>query len=202
MKTHLILAQTESNKAAALFVNGKVVLTLGDVGTPAKFAARAVKLAQALQAALHYCTLPDPVTENWGWQDMYEEAQRAASDTTSVRVGHVKTYNLATDPAETHQLDIVDQRQGRGQVRLVLGALEGKTDDLLEVAVEVGTNPFDTNEAVPCAHVHLDTDEPVVSLYKLGDRILVRPNADVDVTVDHAQGEPRRLARETVIWLK
>lgn len=80
-----------------------------------------------------------------------------------------------------HQFDIDDQRETGGQAYITVGALEGDLDDMLSVTMEVNTNPLNGIDHVPCAHVHFDGDNLAVSLFKIGNKILVRPETGVTV---------------------
>jgi len=100
----------------------------------------------------------------------------------------------------THQFEIDDQRMMSGQARLVLASRDNDlADDLLDVLVEVSTNPLDGRAHVQCAHVHLDCDDPVVSLFKIGDKLLARPNTGVSFVSDSVEINGQR---ESVLWIE
>lgn len=99
---------------------------------------------------------------------------------TSVKVKYWDAYNEA-GTVPTHQFDIADQRATTGQAYITVGALEGDLDDMLSVTMEVNTNPLNGIDHVPCAHVHFDGDALAVSLFKVGDKILVRPETNVSI---------------------
>jgi hypothetical protein len=105
---------------------------------------------------------------------------------TSVPVKNWESYDVEGTP-NTHVLDIDDQRIANGQAFITVGASEGNVDDILSVAVEVNTNPLSGIEDVPCVHVHFDGDSTAVVLYKIGNRILVRPEEGVSVTPYHQE---------------
>ena len=96
----------------------------------------------------------------------------------SIPVKHWDAYHVP-DTVMTHQFDIDDQREQNGQAFITVGALEGDLDDLLSVTMEVNTHPLNGLEHLPCAHVHFDGDNMAVSLFKVGDRILMRPETMV-----------------------
>lgn len=54
---------------------------------------------------------------------------------------------------------------------------------------------------MPCAHVHFDGDNLAVSLFKVGNKILVRPVSETDVIIEPirkvAFGVP-----ETMYWIE
>ncbi|MBF1166086.1 hypothetical protein [Burkholderia cenocepacia] len=99
---------------------------------------------------------------------------------TSVQVKHWEAYGIE-GTGNTHQFDIDDQRSGSGQAYVTVGALEGDLDDMLSVTMEVGTNPLNGLDQVACAHVHFDGDSLAMSLFKIGDKILMRPETDVSI---------------------
>ena len=103
-----------------------------------------------------------------------------ASHETSVKVKYWDAYNIeGTIP--THQFDIADQREAHGQAYITVGAMDGDLDDMLSVTMEVNTNPLNGIDHVPCAHVHFDGDSLAMSLFKIGNKILVRPETDVSI---------------------
>jgi hypothetical protein len=103
-----------------------------------------------------------------------------AATETSVAVKHLTAYSGEV-PVPTHQFDINDGRVTNGQAVVTVGALEGGLDDVLSVKIEVTTNPLNGIDHVPCAHVHFDADSLAVSLFKIGDKILVRPETNVTI---------------------
>lgn len=98
---------------------------------------------------------------------------------TSVKVRYWDDYNSAESGVNTHQFDIDDQRETNGQAYITIGANEGNVDDMLSITMEVQTNPLDHKTHVPCAHVHFDGSNLAMSLYKIGNKILLRPESQV-----------------------
>ncbi|MBK3779871.1 hypothetical protein G3A43_06360 [Paraburkholderia aspalathi] len=139
--------------------------------------------------------LPKPGTPYFVLAPLHEVR---AETTTSVLVKQYNAYECELPTDDTHQLEIVDSRQASGQARLVLGALDGEIGDFLDVLMEVNLCPLDGLTPVQCLQVHVDADDPVISLFKVGERILVRPNTGVKVEseVIDCSGQP-----ETVFWL-
>lgn len=118
---------------------------------------------------------------------------------SSVEIRHWDFYSTPAN-ANTHRLGIDDQRQTNGQLYVDLGALEGNLDDLLSVTLEVNTNPLNGIDHVPCAHVHFDADNLAVSLFKIGNRILVRP--ETQVTIEQFQQTAANGVLETLYWIE
>ncbi|EMN3634461.1 hypothetical protein R3Q56_006703 [Pseudomonas aeruginosa] len=100
----------------------------------------------------------------------------------SMKVKHWSAYNEETSASATHEIEVHDQRGVNGQVYLTVGALEGALDEMLSVVAEVNTNPETGKESVPCIHVSFDSGAMAFSLFKIGDKILLRPENDVTLT--------------------
>lgn len=117
---------------------------------------------------------------------------------TSIKVKHWAAYGIDAT-VDTHQFDINDHRETNGQAYMTLGALEGPLDDMLSVTVEVNTNPLNGIDHVPCANVYFDGDTKALSIFKIGDQMLVRPETDVSVQsfVQNFNG-----TSETLYWIK
>lgn len=123
---------------------------------------------------------------------------------SSVRVTHwQRHFALSKEKGKDgldHQIDIADQRITNGQVYVDVGPSEGKADDFMGVIVEVGSYPLETLEGdAPCVHIHFDGDNLAASLYKVGERILMRTESGVSV-------EPFRVIqnkrKETMYWIE
>lgn len=104
-------------------------------------------------------------------------SERAPTETSV----HAKNWDAYANPEAplTHQIDIDDQRSSNGQVFLTVGALEGSFDDMLSITAEVNSNPLSKEDDAPCMHVHFDADALAMSLFKVGDKILCRPESGV-----------------------
>lgn len=202
MTSNVLLVETESGMSAALFVNGKLVMTLSELSSIAKLAEKANALAEALQVKPLRCVLPDPLTPNWAWQDMFSQASlQAALAATTVRVAHWEAYEgdiTNPPPAESHDFQIIDLRAVGGKARMMLSDISNQ-DDMLDVYLEATSHPAKPSKTVACAHVHIDLDDALFSVYKIGPRVLLRPNTDVRL-----ESETLELngSRETVYWLE
>lgn len=97
---------------------------------------------------------------------------------TSVAVKHWDAY-CVEGTVDTHQFDIEDLRSTSGQAHITVGALEGHLDDMLSVTMEVNADPLNPIDHVPCAHVHIDSDSLAFSLFKIDDKILMRPGTNI-----------------------
>ncbi len=116
-------------------------------------------------------------------------APETAADTaqSSVPVKYWDCYHSELPTVDTHQMDVTDHRKGSGQMFVDIGAIEGNLDDMLSVTAEINTNPLNGIDHVPCVHVHLDGDSLAFSMFKVGDKILIRPETDVRIAPVHEQ---------------
>lgn len=124
--------------------------------------------------------LSKPIVSNYHSTAYPAPARDDAQTLSSVQVKHWDTYGNAKVPT-SHQCDVDDRRKAGGQIYIDIGPLGGATHDLMGAIVEVNTNPLNGEDHVPCIHIHFDTDALAVSLFKIGDRILVRPENEVEI---------------------
>lgn len=96
----------------------------------------------------------------------------------SVPVKHWDAYPIE-GTVDTHRIELADQRKTSGQLYATVQALDGDEDDMLSLSAEVNTHPLDGIGHLPCMHIHFDDNALAVSLFKVGRRILVRPETDV-----------------------
>lgn len=110
-----------------------------------------------------------------------EEHQASSSPIlTSVPVKHWDKSE--SDVPETHNMVIDDRRHITGQVFTEILGMSADEHDLLMVSMEINSNPLNEKQDVPCYHVHFDCNQVAVSLFKVGDQILVRPENDINIT--------------------
>lgn len=150
-------------------------------------------LAEGLYDPVENADLPAKMT-------VIAQAEAALSATPlahSVQVKHWDAYNVP-ETVMTHQIDVTDQRATSGQIFVDAGAIEGSDHDIMSVTVEINTNPLTGIEQVPCMHVHFDGDALAVSLFKIGSRILVRPETNVSIDAERIMvGQ----YPETMFWI-
>lgn len=208
MSANLILVHTTSG-CHVLFVNQEVVMeamSTEEIDRLVETAAR--KLSTALGVPLVECTVEANPDGNWVAADLYALIPRDITmqlgTTSEVAVRHWDTYywdekgRIQRDP-NTHKFEIDDKRSDNGQARLILTALdESRGEDLIDVLLEVHSHPLESSGNVVCAHVHVDGDDPVVSLYRIGDRILVIPNTGVTLKSDTVEIDDRE---QSVVWI-
>jgi hypothetical protein len=148
-------------------VEGQVERTPAGVqGVDAKYCADVAKMVEAMPK--HHLTATNVPGAHLSGFPMIK----------SVKVKHWGCYDL-NGTRLTHQIDVDDQRLDNGQVYLTIGSLEGNVDELMSVTAEVNTNPLTGLDHVPCLHVHFDSDALAFTIYKLNDKILLRPETDV-----------------------
>jgi hypothetical protein len=175
-----IILVTLSNNDVALFVNGVAVHTLEATETGSSPSAIGEQLASALGTAMQYISMDVPQDSEWNWSGVYERVPRPVRKPHSVHVKHWDAYQ-SPGTTMTHAIDVDDQRSCNGQMFIDVGAVEGSPDDMLSVTLEINTNVLNGIDHVPCAHIHFDSDNLAVSLFKIGNRILVRPETQVSI---------------------
>jgi hypothetical protein len=128
-----------------------------------------------------------------------------AGQPKSVDVRYWDAYTVTDLDAEapwvnTHRFEIDDARDTSGQARLVLSNLEaGNLHNVLDILVEVNQNPLSGLEHLQCAHVHIDGDDPLVTLFRIGDKLLAVPNTGVRFVSDSVVLNGKR---ESVLWIE
>lgn len=198
MKAPEILAVTLSNGDSALFVNGDTVASLSAGFGGQKPAEIGVYMAKAVGVPLIEIRSEVPGNDDWSWNDVYAQLPpRALPSADTVMVKHWEGYGDEKSPLD-FQFDIDDQRKSNGQIFVDLGAQDGHVDDMIGITMEVGTNPLNGVDHVPCAHVHFNGDSLAVSLFKIGDRILARPERDVKIEAFRQQFDGYA---ETLYWI-
>lgn len=112
----------------------------------------------------------------------------------------VKYWNAYEDPNHPmgFAFEIEDNRRHNGQAILTIAAEGGRLEDMLSVTMEVNTDPA-TGSEVPAASVHFDDSGVAAYLYKIGERILVRPESEVTLTRDTVNFNG---INESVFWLE
>lgn len=127
--------------------------------------------------------------------DLNIGAPQVLDGDTSVPVKHWAAY-ADPDSAHTHGFDIADNRRILGQALMSIGTLGG--DPTLSIGMEIATNPLDDLEQVPSAIVHFDEGSVAMAVYRIGNRLLLRP--EVAVTVQPFYSDLAR-GRERLFWV-
>lgn len=131
----------------------------------------------ALIAAIETEGVDDPAAFGLALEDTRKSTQ------SSTPVMHWNAYGDGGTKSGyrlTHQMDLDDQRLSNGQLYVDIAPLEGVLDDdMMCMVAEVATNPLNGLDHVPCLHVAFDGDNQALSLFKIGDRILMRPESEV-----------------------
>lgn len=126
------------------------------------------------------------------------------SVTSVVPVKHWGCYNV-DGTVFTHQIDITDVRRTEGQVYVTVGSPEGHLDEeMISATFEINTDPrFGIEQVgsvhVPCVHIHFDGDNLAFSLFKIGEKILLRP--ETDVKIEHFTHRTGRFS-ESFYWVE
>lgn len=115
-------------------------------------------------------------------------ARRTPPAAKHVPVKHWLRYQQPdVDVPLQHGIAITDRRAENGQVYLDICALEGDLDEMICAVGEVNGNPLvdgveGMDQPVPCLHVNFDEDNLAFSVFRVRDRMLIRPEADMKVT--------------------
>lgn len=170
------------NGGTAIVVNGRLVQSLdaGDQGP--SLADVAGSLAAALNVELQSISMPVPPDSDWNWDDVIELLP--ASDArflSSIPVRHWGHYDFQPEAPFNFVFDCDDQRQSNGQMFCDIGAIEGGDHDIIGVTMEINKSPIDGVTDVPCVHLHFDGDNVAFSAFKIGSRILLRPETQVSI---------------------
>ncbi len=120
------------------------------------------------------------------------------TENTAVRIKHWDSYQDEA-AAMSHTLTVDDRRSETGQIFLDLKKVDGGYDDGIAVTMEVGTNPLNDTESAPAVHVHFDDDNLAVTLLKVGEAILVRPETNVEL--DSCSIEVNGI-KESTYWIR
>ena len=105
-------------------------------------------------------------------------ADHRANSSTAVK--HWGCYDLQGTQM-THQFDLADNRESSGQIDAWIGSDEGHLDDYLGVMMEVGTDPINGLAHTPVVHVQFHGDSLACSIFKRGERLLLRPEEGTTV---------------------
>lgn len=91
------------------------------------------------------------------------------------------------------EMEIEDRRETTGQLWVTTSAEGGSVDDMLAVCLEVNQlRPEDGD--TQAAHVHFDSDNLAFTIFKQGDRYLLRLETGVTLKQEH-------LADGAIIWV-
>ncbi len=186
----VVLVNIESGDSA-VFLNRKLIYTI-DRNERAPFSTTdiAVNIADALGVKVNTHHMAEPSDSYWSWKDVIKLIP-APSDVdplnSSLPVAH---WNSAVygnnefaeaDKGKPYLLQVSDQRESHGQLFVDLGSAEGNLDDMLSGTFEVSTLDGIDGD-MPTMHLHFDGDNLAASFFKQGDRFIVRPEADVNMS--------------------
>lgn len=114
---------------------------------------------------------------------------------SSVPVKYWDCYNSPENTVDTHFIDLDDQRRRNGQMYVDVGLKDGGLDAIFPLTIEVNTDPLNGLDHVPCVHVHFNNDHLAFSVFKLADKLLLRPETDVTI-----EPTPRVLGKRTELF--
>lgn len=201
---HELIKVDLSNGDSVVYLNGVKIVHQGGNDVPDSESAMDIlfNLAEALNCSYEIHQMDVPSDSDWNWDDVYEllpARPTPVSESDSVPVKYWDHYDDSTLPM-THQIDITDQRESNGQLFVDVGVQDGDLDEMICVALEVNRNPLTNKDDVPCAHVSFDGDNMAFSMFKIGDRILIRP--ETDVRFESFRGICGSGSTESLIWVE
>lgn len=153
-----------------LWISGPVGSSpYGEQGINAEFVGQVAKVVQALPADS---------------QADFNKPGQFAEPFPTLKSVQVKARGISDKDASpaTHQINIDDQRLTSGEVHLSVGALDGVADDVLSVTADVSSSPQKVVDQVPTLQVRFNASAPAFTAFKLADKILIRPEAGVELT--------------------
>jgi hypothetical protein len=82
----------------------------------------------------------------------------------------------------TYDINIVDRRRTSGQLSIDFERQGSQVEDNMIINLEVNRLPDDINP-VQCLHLGFDADSIAMSVFKMGDRYILRPEADTELSL-------------------
>lgn len=169
----------------------------GEIVTPASYMPETDNMDWSTHYVVEVETNESSPDNGGVWATLPAES---TSTTSQIPVKYWEDYgNEKQDASMTHSFDVDDQRKSGGQMFVDIGAIDGNVDDMLGVTMEINANPLNGIDHVPCAHIHFDGDNLAVSLFKIGSKILMRP--ETDVSINQVQEVAFGVA-ETMYWIE
>lgn len=77
-------------------------------------------------------------------------------------------------------MEIVDHRDQSGQLYIDVITEDGDPDDLMSASFEINRLPGSKTD-VQCMHLHFNADALAMSIFKQGDRYILRPEMGVKI---------------------
>lgn len=113
-----------------------------------------------------------------------QRLMEAKRDVAPVTYWDSRQYNCDSGlPAKTaYLMEVEDQRETSGQLRVVLAAEDGSDKDQIDAFFEINRlNHIEAADDLPCAHLAFDADNMAFSVFKQGDRFILRPENGVTI---------------------
>jgi hypothetical protein len=89
-------------------------------------------------------------------------------------------YGGDKTPTENFVMEVLDKRVSNGQLFIDVASQDGNVDNIMTLSLEITQLPgteFDTQ----CAHLHFDSDNMAMSIFKQGDSYILRPETGVSI---------------------
>lgn len=180
-----VLVVRLANGDSALYLNRQFLMDLdGNENAPTMPEAVGEALANALGLELHTTNLEVPSDPEWSWNDVMRQLPsfKAARRESIVPVAYWNSteYGCEEDAPKDFLMSITDQRESNGQMYVDIASKEGDLDDILSLTIEINRLP-ESKTDTQCVHLHFDNDNMCCSIFKQGDRYIVRPETDVTI---------------------
>lgn len=89
-----------------------------------------------------------------------------------------QAYGGEAPDCDPFVMEVTDQRKEHGRMFIDVAAQSGDVDDMMPVSLEINRLPGSRSD-VQCMHVAFDADNMAFSLFKQGDRYILRPEVGV-----------------------
>lgn len=99
-------------------------------------------------------------------------------DIVSVFNWDAAAYGGDSPNCDAFLMEVTDQRKSHGQMYVDIAAESGNVDDVMSVTLEINRLPGSKTD-VQCMHVAFSDSNMAFSLFKQGDRYILRPECGV-----------------------
>lgn len=115
-----------------------------------------------------------------GEQEVIELMAEGGNHTFKVLDYKLVFANNNSDDEINYEIEITDNRESSGQLNVDVSAINGNMDDMLCATFEINKLPG-TESDTQCIHLHFDGENIAASLFKQGDKYIIRPETNVTI---------------------
>lgn len=108
------------------------------------------------------------------------EADQTAPDIVPVSHWASTEYGSDLPAGERFLMEVVDKREQNGQLFVDVGAEDGNVDDILTASFEISNLPG-SRAHTQVVHLHFNDEELAMSVFKQGDKYILRPETNVTI---------------------